>query len=405
MSNSIKNKLTAAVAARQDAMTAFTRQLIELPTENPPGKYYQRCITFIGEELRKIGLEHDIINIPTPDSVAFPRYALSAFYGNGAKTLYFHGHYDVVPGASDEQFCPFVKDGKLYGRGSSDMKSGLAAMIYAIDALRQCDLELNGRIGLLIVPDEETGGALGSQYLADKGLLGKNGIGALTAEPTSGVIWNANRGALSLKIMVKGKSAHVCLQHQGVNAFEDMLTVARELAELKQEVEQHQTDYHVEPAEARRSILLLGGQNAGGTAFNTVPGECWFTVDRRINPEEDFNVEKQRLFDLFNRLKSDGVNLEVEILQEGQAAGTPEDDPLAQELARSITETTGRRPAFELCPGLLETRFYSRQGIPALGYGPGLLEVSHGPDEYVPLENIPACATIYALTAARLLHP
>jgi succinyl-diaminopimelate desuccinylase len=400
-----EKSITGAVQANQDAMAALTRQLIELPTENPPGKYYQRCINFIGDELRKIGLQYTIIEIPPDDTNIPPRYALMAFYGTGTKTLYFHGHYDVVPAASEEQFCPYTKNGNLFGRGSSDMKSGLAAMIYAIDALKACGIELDGRIGLLIVPDEETGSALGSQYLAATGVLGRDGIGALTAEPTSGVIWNANRGALSLKITVHGKPAHVCLQHQGINAFEEMLVVARALAELKADVEKRKTAFNVQPEDARRSILLIGGQCAGGTAFNTVPGECSFTVDRRINPEEDFAAEKQKLFGLFDTLRKDGICLDVEVLQEGKPAGVAEDDPLGQALAGSITDITGKKPSFEMCPGLLETRFYLQQGMPAFGYGPGLLSVSHGPDEYVPLENISQCAAVYALTAARFLRP
>lgn len=401
----MKNQITAAVHAKQDAMIALTRELIALPTENPPGKFYQRCINFLGDELRKIGLEYSIVEIRPSDTDIPPRYALAAFYGTGTKTLYFHGHYDVVPASSEEQFCPYTKNGNLYGRGSSDMKSGLAAMIYAIDALKVCDIGLDGRIGLLIVPDEETGGPLGSRYLAETGVLGRDGIGALTAEPTSGVVWNANRGALSLRITIHGKPAHVCLQHQGVNAFEQMLVVARALAELKADVEQRQTAFKVQPDEARRSILLIGGQCAGGTAFNTVPGECSFTVDRRTNPEEDFAAEKQKLLGLFDTLRNDGIDLDVEVLQEGNSAGAAENDPLGQTLAGSIADVTGERPSFEMCPGLLETRFYSQLGLPAYGYGPGLLSVSHGPAEYVPLENISQCAAIYALTAARMLRP
>ena len=78
------------------------------------------------------------------------------------------------------------------------MESGLAAMIYAVKAIKDAEIDRKGRIGLTLVPDEETGGILGSKYLSDNGVLGRNGIGMLTPEPTSGVVWNANRGAVSL---------------------------------------------------------------------------------------------------------------------------------------------------------------------------------------------------------------
>jgi succinyl-diaminopimelate desuccinylase len=172
--------------------------------------------------------------------------------------------------------------------------------------------------------------------------------------------------------------------------------------ELKHEVEAHTTDFHIAPDVARRSILLLGGRTEGGTNFNVVPDECWFTVDRRLNPEEDFEVEKQRLFDVIDRAGGPAT-IEVEVIQEGRASGSDERGPVGRALAESIVDVTGRPARFEMCPGLLEIRFYAERGVPAFAYGPGLLTVSHGPDEFVPIDRIVECAQVYALTAARLL--
>ena len=148
---------------------------------------------------------------------------------------------------------------------------------------------------------------------------------------------------------------------------------------------------------------MMGGECRGGSNFNLVPGECSFTVDRRINPEEDIEAEKLRLFDLFGQLRREGVAHEVEVLQEGLSAGVPEDHPFAQILGRTIESVTASLPIFEMCPGLLETRFYAARGIAAMAYGPGLLSVSHGPNEFVPLQNIRDCAAVYALAAATAL--
>jgi acetylornithine deacetylase/succinyl-diaminopimelate desuccinylase-like protein len=296
-----------------------------------------------------------------------------------------------------------VKGANLFGRGSSDMKSGLAAMIYAARALQDCGIPIDGRIGLVFVPDEETAGPRGSRYLAERGLLGQNAIGMLTPEPTGGAVWNANRGAITLRVTVKGKSAHVGRQHEGVNAFDRMLEAARALTVLKAEVEQRATAFHIAPDALRRSILMLGGRTEGGTNFNVVPDRCSFTVDRRINPEEDYDQERQRLFAVLEQVRASGIDLEVETLQEGRSCGVTEEDPLAQALARNIAKVTGRAAQFEMCPGLLEIRFYAERGIPALAYGPGLLTVSHGPNEFVPIDRIEHCAQVYALTAADLL--
>lgn len=363
-------------------MLALTRELVAIPSENPPGNCYRETVELLSKHLGELGFR---------DTRIVGDCALS-FAGDGDRTLYFSGHYDVVPTQHRSQFEPVVKGANLFGRGSSDMKSGLVAMIYAALVLRDSGLLSNGRIGLVFVPDEETAGPRGSRYLAERGLLGENAIGMLTPEPTGGVIWNGNRGAITLKITVHGKSAHVGRQHEGINAFERMLVVAQALIELKAEVESTQ-----------RSILMLGGRCEGGSNFNVVPDYCSFTVDRRINPDEDFGHEKKRLFDALERARATGIDLDVEILQEGRASKVAEDGALGRALSQSIRTVTGREAPFEMCPGLLEIRFYAERGIPAFAYGPGLLTVSHGPNEFVPIQNIVQCAAVYALTGAHLL--
>jgi succinyl-diaminopimelate desuccinylase len=112
----------------------------------------------------------------------------------------------------------------------------------------------------------------------------RDGIGMLTPEPTGGIVWHANRGAISLLVTVKGRTAHVGRQYAGVNAFERMLDLAQTLRALKTEVEARVTRLPLEPAAARHSILMLGGCATAGANFNVVPAACSFTVDRRLNP-------------------------------------------------------------------------------------------------------------------------
>jgi acetylornithine deacetylase/succinyl-diaminopimelate desuccinylase-like protein len=148
---------------------------------------------------------------------------------------------------------------------------------------------------------------------------------------------------------------------------------------------------------------MLGGRCEGGNNFNAVPAECCFTVDRRINPEEDLETEKGRLFDVFERLKQGGIDLQVEVFQEGRSAGCSTGTAVARALSESIAAVAGRAPSFEMCPGLLEVRFYAEKGVPAFAYGPGRLSVSHGPHECVSLDKVISCAAVYTLTAAKLL--
>ena len=194
----------------------LTRRLVAIDTENPPGNHYAECVALLEAELERLDLKPRRI---TED-------ILEASVGEGDRPLYFHGHYDVVPAQNRSQFEPYIDGDRLYGRGSADMKGGLAAMIHALVALRDAP----GRVVLHLVPDEETGGARGSRLLENL-----DGIGMLTPEPTSGVVWNANRGAISMRVTTRGKAAHVGLAHTGVNAFERMVTLVNRLQDLRDE--------------------------------------------------------------------------------------------------------------------------------------------------------------------------
>jgi acetylornithine deacetylase/succinyl-diaminopimelate desuccinylase-like protein len=347
-------------------------------------------VALLESTLERLGFPYERIAIPSPaDSSGV---AIRASLGVSGPALCFHGHYDVVPAMCAAQFVPRIDGDTLFGRGSSDMKSGLVAMLFAAKALRTAGVPLGGRVELWFVPDEETGGAHGSGALAAAGRLGQDAIGMLLPEPTSGVVWNANRGAITLQVVVKGRAAHVALQHQGINAVERALPVLARLFDVKRELD------------ARNgSILLVGGRVEAGSNFNVVPAECRFTIDRRTNPDEDFEVEKGRLFEILDAARADGVDLHVQSIQEGRSASTSRDETLADALSDSVAAVTGEAPVFELCPGLLETRFYADRGVPALAYGPGILAVSHGPREFVKLGRIVDCAKVYALTAARML--
>jgi succinyl-diaminopimelate desuccinylase len=384
------------VAAGRADLVAATGRLVEIATENPPGRAYPECVGALVDLVEGAGLEAEVVDLETPNGEL--RSAVRSFVGEGP-TLWFHGHYDVVPAQHAGQFAPLMRDGMLSGRGSADMKGGLAAMILAARVIRDAGAPLRGRLGLVFVPDEETGGAGGSAALARAGLLGEDGIGMLSPEPTGGIAWNACRGAISLRVTVKGTSAHVGLSHTGVNAFTHMLDVASALRDLAAEVGERRTAYAIEPDAVRASILLLGGQAESGANFNVVPNRCTFTVDRRINPEEDLAEERGRLLDLLERLRAEGHDIDVDILQEEPAAGVSAETALGRALAAAVAEVEGTDLRFELCPGLLEIRFYASLGVPAYCYGPGHLEVSHGPDEHVAVDALARCAEVYAVAA------
>jgi succinyl-diaminopimelate desuccinylase len=386
-------------------MIDFTSELVAIASENPPGRAYPECVRAIESRLRALDLPCGIVKYRPPkgtrdDSGAA---AVLSHVGSGRRTLYFSGHYDVVPVTTPGQCAPAVRGTTLFGRGSADMKGGLASMLFAAVALQRLRVPLDGRVGLVFVPDEETGGRRGSGHLAATGRLGRHGIGMLTPEPTSGVVWNANRGAITMRVTVHGREAHVGLLHQGRNAFEDAIRVVAGLQRLARRVGRRRTRFRVTPAAARRSLMLVGGRVEAGSNFNVVPGRCVFTVDRRMNPEEDLYAERDALFAVVDEARRNGVKLDVDVFQEGHPSGTAEATPLGRALGRHIHAVTGKPAKFEMCPGLAEIRFYAQQGMPAYAYGPGLLSISHGPKEFVDVDRIVDCAAIYARVAATVL--
>ncbi len=390
-------RIRRAVKRDRADLLDFASALIRIPSENPPGRAYAPCAKLIARQLRELGLSVRTLN-PTGDATC-----VAGTFGDSGRALYFSGHYDVVPAQDASLFEPVVRKSNLHGRGAADMKGGIAAMAFAARALADSGFEPNGRLVSVSVPDEETSGPRGTVALAASGFIERDAIGMLTAEPTSGAIWNANRGVISVRVTTHGKPAHVGLHFRGVNAFKGMLDVANRYAALEREIAQRETRFTIKPDAARRSILLMGGELSGGHNFNVVPDRVSFTIDRRTNPEEDFDRERERLFEVAKAARAVGIDCEVELTQEGRSAATDADAPLGRALATSIRGVTGTSARFELCPGVLETRHYATIGIPALAYGPGLLSVSHGPHEFVSVAKLVECAEIYALSAMRLL--
>jgi acetylornithine deacetylase/succinyl-diaminopimelate desuccinylase family protein len=389
-------------------------ELMRIATANPPGEHYLECALLLAERLRDLGFAPTLHEVPPSElqRLGLPPYAprpsVLAVLGSereDSPILHFHGHYDVVPAESPDDFRLRVQGDVARGRGAADMKGGLVSMLLAGAALLPLKGCLRGRICLSIVPDEETGGEAGTAHLLRSGALPRGGIGMLMPEPTGSVIWNGSRGALSLRLKVLGRMAHVALQHQGRNAFEGMLELGDMLRELRREVETRDFGEDALGLEGPPSILLIGGTCNGGMNFNVVPEEMAFSIDRRFHPRESGEQVEKELDVIFRRFRRRGWRLKIERLQRGDASFTPATGAFPQALEEAVRSVTGKAPRFVLCPGILETRFFLQHGIPGLAYGPGELEVSHGPDECVSLSRVLEVARVYARTAWRLLGP
>jgi acetylornithine deacetylase/succinyl-diaminopimelate desuccinylase-like protein len=399
--------------ARQTAIELL-EELVAVPSVNPPGNQYYECALLLAERLRDRDLQPHLAAVPRhelerlglpPDR---PRPALIAVLGKdhpGAPTLHFHGHYDVVPADNESAFRLRIRGDEAWGRGTAYMKGGLVSLLLALEALKPVEQKLAGRILLSIVPDEITGGDAGTAHLFRCGALPENSLGMLSPEPTGGVIWNGNRGAISQLLTVGGQAAHVAVQHQGRNAFEGLLDLGCMLREVKALVESRRFGNETSADPQPPSVLLLGGMSRSGTNFSVVPESASFTIDRRFDPRESQEAVAQELEDLYQRFRDAGWTLDVRYLQSGAASLTPADLPLTRTLQEVVGLTIGNTPALALCPGILESRFFLERGTPGLAYGPGSLHLSHTPDERVSMDSILTVARVYARTAWALLGP
>ena len=397
------DKVLAWLEARADEMAALLEELVAIDSENPPGRALGRCGQLLHDAMERLGVEPELIELPASGELEDP-CVVRGTMGDGPRLVYFHGHFDVVPAQSRAQFQPQRVDGRIIGRGTADMKGGLVSMLYGAAAAQELGLLGDGRVVLNFVCDEETGSVVGSGHLREAGLIDPGALAMVTAEPTGGVVWHASRGAITLRVGVRGREAHVGQAHLGVNAFEHMLRVAEPLNALSQDLLAKRTAYPMDSDEARGSMLVVGGSTGSGANFNVVPGSAWFSVDRRFNPEERLDEELERMKETIAKAAADaGAEVEVEVLQQAPSAGTDESHPAALALARCIEQIEGAPARFELCPGTLEIRWYAQLGVPAFAYGAGRLDVSHGPDEFIDEAAMRRCGAVYALFAKELL--
>lgn len=391
---------------RAEEMAALLVRLVAVDSENPPGRALGRCAQVLREAMDHLGLSPEIIDIADAPAELEEPCVVRGTAGEGDKLVYFHGHFDVVPAQDRRQFTALRRDGRIIGRGTADMKGGIVSMLYGAAAAKELGLLGDGRIVLHLVCDEETGSVVGAGHLRGAELIDPSALAMVTGEPSGGSIWNAARGAVSLRVDIRGREAHVGQANLGVNAFQQMLHIARPVEQYAAEMARRHTAYPMHPDDAPGTMLVVGGMSGGGSNFNVVPGSAYFTVDGRYNPEEDLEVEVKRLTTLVDEAAREiGAEVSVEVTQLQPSAGTDASHPAAAALARVVGEVDGAPARFEMCAGILETRWYAQLGIPAFGYGAGRLDVSHGPEEYIDEALMRRCAAVYALYAGEMLSP
>lgn len=284
--------------------------------------------------------------------------------GSGDKTLIWNGHVDVVSGTPD-QFFPEVHEGNLYGRGTADMKAGVAGMMCAFTELKDRDLGL--KIQLQIVSDEEIGGLNCSGYLAKHGYRGDF---VICAEPTQLGIGLQAKGALRLDIEVSGKSAHGSRPWEGVNAIEKAYDLYQKIKELP-----FTRDHS--PLYSSPSLNLA--KIKGGDVYNKVPDACLLSLDIRYLPT-------QTMEEIIAQIESVTGN-NVHLNMYSKPVKTEESDPFITLLRPIIERNTKQDAVIFGQHGSADTVFFAAYDIPAIEFGPKG-ENWHGDRECVNLESV-----------------
>jgi succinyl-diaminopimelate desuccinylase len=418
-----RERVLREVESLTDEVVAFTADLVRIPTVNPPGELYADCARFLGERLAKCSFEvayHAADNRPehTP---AHPRVnVVGTRRGSGpGPVVHLNGHIDVVPAGAGWTVDPFggvVRDGRVWGRGACDMKAGIAAAVYASEALRRAGIELPGAIEVSGTVDEESGGFAGVAYLAEIGRVARGRTDyVIIPEPLNvDRVCIGHRGAYWFAVTTHGRIAHGSMPFLGQSAIDLMgafLEAVR--TELQPALAGRVTRMPVVPPGAARATLnvngVSGGQPVDGIQTPCVADRCRAVFDRRFLIEEGFETVKAEIEALLARTAAriPGVRYEVEDLMVVHPTQAPEGSPLILALRRNVAAVLGREAAIVASPGTYDQKHFARiAGVEhCVAYGPGVLELAHQPDEWCSIEDLVNATHVLALTLMDLARP
>jgi succinyl-diaminopimelate desuccinylase len=417
----VQDAVCRSVDELGEEMIAFLQGLVQIPTVNPPGAHYIAGAEFIGNKLRQFGYETHYIAAEgmKEHTATHPRMnVLGRMEGSSPRpSLHFNGHFDVVPVGDDWTVDPFagiIRDGKLYGRGVSDQKAGIAASIFAVEAIRRTNLRLLGTVEQSGSVDEESGGFAGVAYLARHGWIGRDKTDyVIITEPTDGNrVCIGHRGVYWFKVTTHGRIAHGCMPHFGVSAIDHLADFLHDVThELKPALATRKTAAPVEPPGSRYASInvnsVFGGQPEDGTQTPCVADRSGAIFDRRFLAEENFDEVRGEIEAMLAgfQAKNPDVKYKMEDLMIVHPVHTDESCDLVQAISGSVERICGHKPQLTASPGTYDQKHVVRiASVPqCIAYGPGTLNQAHLPDEYCELNDVVKSAKVMALTAMQLL--
>ena len=359
-------------------------KLIRFPTVNPPGDNLFECASFIRDYFSAQGFSASIIEFEK----GWPTVVVDN-KNKSDKTVVLNGHYDVVPTGdrSKWEYDPFsgkIIEDKVYGRGATDMKGGLAVIMQIFTEIAD---KVPYNLVFSAVPDEETGGEKGSRYLAER----YNPSLVLISEPSASDSINiGEKGLLQVKLISRGKVAHGSLPSLGENAItklvKDLLSLEK-IKDVEIKIPEEVRDALIVkiPTEAAKNdvirISFNPGVIKGGVKVNVVPDYAEAEVDMRIPP----GIKSEEALQIVKSLVSFSSVVPLDISEPNY---TSPNNTFVIKLEETIKRVLNTTPAKYIMTGATDGRYFRYKGIPTIVYGPGEIGLAHAYNEYITFKEL-----------------
>lgn len=358
------------------------QDLVRIPSPNPPGDA-RAIAVFIADVMRGIGCEVDILAPETKPEAQ----SVIATIGQGEPVVMLHAHIDTVPIAADEAghwsvdpYEAIIKDGRVYGKGSVDDKAPLAAMMAALAFAAEHRRDLKGTLVLVAAAEEETGGQLGTRWLAESGHLPVCNF-IVVGEQTYNRVATAHKGVMRATVRTTGRSVHATNPDRGINAITAMARVVQAL-----------DAYHRDLASRVHPMVGVPTCNVGviqgGSTANAVPDSCVVYLDRRMVPGEDPADVQAELMRVVDSVDVSPAQAAIDDFLVSNWFSSTVDSPLAQTFMQCVEHELNDDPGpVGYLPGSDAKHLTKQTRGEMIIFGPGSYEVAHAFDEYVDIEE------------------
>ncbi|WP_258358735.1 M20 family metallopeptidase [Moorella sulfitireducens] len=394
----LKDKLLAAYDKEYPIM--LLKELIAIPSETPPGEIVA-IIKRIETEMRELGFKTEIV-AKRPEK---PNVIATLNPDSPGPTVVLYAHADCASIGEENKnlwtMDPYggeIKDGKIFGNGAADAKSGIAQLIGACKTIIDSKIPLKGKIIFIASADGEKGDLEGAKWMYENGLLPKADFG-INADASNLRIQHIFRGRAFYTLTVEGKVAHSNTPQLGINAISKMAKVIKAIDDARLSFKPHP----IIPDSTKTFTTIQGG-----TKPNSMPARCQATLDVRLVPGQTIAGVTAELEAILDKLRDEDPELKVklELMEFGarEVIEFPSDCRIVKEANRAFEEITGQKADNGAGPGSAGCiMYFANLGIPSIFFGPARLETAHQPDEFCSIENLDIATKVTALTVARIV--